>query len=256
MCAARGASLLVGRLREVWLLGWVCWLALTACAGRSLSLTPTAPPPASQTILLRSAERLQSHPGFHFLIDRQGALAYFDPQQTLAFGQAEGDFVAPDTARALVRVIGPGLITDVSVISIGRIQWETNVLTGRWQELPPDWGFNPTLLFDPTLGLSAILQTDAYDLAPASYAAWEGAPAGAAYYVRGRLHGQRVYTLSGRLIDAEDMQFELWAWPETYELLQIRVTEPAQAGEESGSVWVVRFSDWGQRVIIEPPATP
>lgn len=251
-----GVSLTAGLSRGVWLIGWLGWLALTACAGRPLPVTPTPTPPAPQTVMQRSAERLQAQPGFHFLIDRQGALAYLDLSQTLAFGQAEGDFVAPDKARALVRVIGPGLITDVSVITIGRIQWETNVLTGRWQELPPDWGFNPTLLFDPALGLATILQTDTFDLAPTTYVAWEATQGQAVYYVRGQLHGERVYTLSGRLIDSAMMAFELWVQPETYDLLQIRVTEPAQAGQESGSVWVVTFSDWGQRVTIEPPATP
>jgi lipoprotein LprG len=247
---------LAGLRRGVWLLGWVWGLALTACAGRGPASTPTPTPPAPQTVLLRAAERLQSQPGFHFLIDRQGALAYLDAQEALAFGQAEGDFVAPDKARALVRIIGPGLITDVSVITIGRIQWETNVLTGRWQELPPDWGFNPTLLFDPDRGLSAILQTDAFDLTPTTYVAWEASPDAAVYYVRGQLSGERVYTLSGRLIDSETMQFELWAQPETYDLLQVRVTEPVQAGETSGSVWVVTFSAWGQQVAIAPPTVP
>ncbi len=234
-----------------WAAGLV-WLILgAACADPSLTPTP-APLPARE-VMLRSAERMQFHPGFHFLIDRQGALAYLDPGHTLAFGQAEGDYVAPDKARALVRIIGPGLITDIGVISVGRIQWETDVLTGRWQELPPDWGFNPTILFDPVVGLQPILQTDTFDLAPTTYAGLESAPDDLFYYITGGLKGERVYSLSGRLIDADQMTFELWVSPETFDLAQIRVTEPAQTGEDVGSIWLVTFSQWGQTVTIEPP---
>lgn len=189
--------------------------------------------------------------GFRFAIDRDGALAYLDPDETLAFGSGTGDYVAPDRARAQVRIIAPGLVSTVSVISVGAVQWETNVVTGVWSELPPDWGFNPTILFDPSVGIQSILTNDLSNVMLEEPEAVEGE---LAYRISADVAGDNIHRLSGFLIDPETLPITLWIAPETFELLRVQITDPADENQDEDSVWVIDFSEFGNVVTIEPPA--
>lgn len=193
--------------------------------------------------------------GFRFKIDRDGALAYLDPGHTLAFGSAIGDFVAPDRARAQVTVIGPGLITKVSVISVGEIQWETNVITGVWTELPANWGFNPTVIFDPTIGLQAILTTDTSELIVLPAQKIADGPDQLLYAVSGKMQGERVHAMSGFLIGPDELTFELWVMPTTFEVVRVIINDPPNADSEQTDavIWQIDFSQFNETVEIEPP---
>lgn len=229
------------------LLAFAC-LVLVAC-GQDETL-PELPP---AEILARSAETMNTLDGFHFVIDRDGALAYLDSSKTIAFSSGEGDYVAPDKARGIFKIVAPGFITEVSVISVGEIQWETNVVTGVWSELPPDWGFNPTVIFDPDIGLQAILVEDTSDLALGEPERLEDHGDQLLYQVSGNVLGERTYTMSGTLIGPDDLTFSAWVDPETFELVRIVVDEPAAEEDEDGTVWQLDFSDFGRIVTIEPP---
>ncbi|MFQ5433543.1 MAG: LppX_LprAFG lipoprotein [Anaerolineae bacterium] len=211
-----------------------------------------APPPdlPPAEIVQNAAQQMEQLAGFHFRIERTGAPAYVDPpDNSIVFRLAEGDFTAPNRARAVVRVIAPGLVTDVSVISIGEIQWQTNVLTGQWEELPPNWGFNPTVLFDVEVGLQAVLRHDMSNLA---LAGTETLDEDLLYKVTGQAAGERLYEMSGWLIGPQPVTVTLWVRPESFELVQAEVVEPeTDAGEPS--VWLVTFSEFGQTTTIEPP---
>ena len=226
-------------------------VAITACGGDEAAL----PEIAADALLARSAETMRALDGFHFAIDRDSALAYLDPSETLAFGSGEGDYVSPDRARARVSVIGPGMITKVSVISVGSVQWETNVITGVWSELPADWGFNPTVIFDPEIGLQAILTEDTSNLQMLPPEQIEDGPDTALYTISGDLSGTRLHQMSGFLIGPDDLTFTLWIAPDSFELIRVVVTDPPDAGSDAdeASIWQVDFSEFGQVVDIEPP---
>lgn len=212
------------------------------------------PPPAlpPEEIIHNAAARMAEIAGFHFVIERSGAPAFLDSDETLSFGAAEGDYVAPDRSRAIVRIIAPGLVTDIRVISIGDVQWETNVLTGQWQELPPDWGFNPTVLFDADIGLQAILTADIVSLEQSGLEKPEDGPDQLLYVVSGEVAGDRLYQMSGGLIGPDPVSAVLWIAPETFELYRVIVTEPTPDGEPS--IWQLDFSRFDEVVAIEPPA--
>ncbi len=221
-------------------------LATAACS------TPAPPDLPPDEIVQRSADRMNNLSGFHFRIDRTGAPAYLDPDNTFSFRSAEGDYVSPDRSRALVKVIAPGLVTQVSVVSVGEVQWQTNVLTGQWEELPPDQGFNPTSLFDDNIGLQAILLSDLSDLQLVGTENIEDGAAGLFYVVTGESAGERLFDMSNLLIGPESVQVKLWIAPETFELHRVLVTEPVP-GETEPSVWQVDFSNFDEVVEVVPP---
>lgn len=203
-------------------------------------------------IVSRSVERMKSLSGFHFVIERSGALAFLNEDQTFAFRRAEGDFVAPDRAQATIRVIGPGLVAEVQVINIGEIQWETNFLTGEWQELPPDWGFNPAALFDAELGIQPILEMDLSGLEWVGLEELEEVPGKPLYALSGEINGERLYQLSYGMMGPEMMTILLWIAPETFEMYRMLITE-APHGEDESTIWQVDFWDYDRIVDITPP---
>jgi lipoprotein LprG len=197
--------------------------------------------------------RMNGLDGFHFIIDRSGLPAYLDSGETISFRRAEGFYAAPDKGIAEVRIIAPGFVTDVSVISIKDIQWETNLLTNAWTELPPDWGFNPAVLFDPEIGIQSILVSDLSDLTFVGSEKLDNGHDEYLYVLEGELTGDSMYQMSYGLIGPETMRVKLWIAPETFELHRALVTDPNQDGEEP-TIWQVDFSEFGRVVKIEPPA--
>lgn len=233
-----------------WLRLFCIWLVLaTAVAGCQ---SPDLPTIDADQLIEQTAVRMTDLAGFQFDISRDGAPAYLDPDNVLSFRRATGAYVAPDKAAATVRVIGPGLITDVDVISIGQQQWQSNIATGAWEQLPENWGFNPAILFDEAVGLPAILTADMRDLQltePQKLADGPD-PSQLLYHLTGTVDGQRLYQMSSSLIGPEAVAVQLWIAPETFELVRVLITEPEP---EEPSLWQVDFSHFGQLVSIEPP---
>ncbi|WP_420629356.1 LppX_LprAFG lipoprotein [Candidatus Leptofilum sp.] len=216
---------------------------------------PSLPEISAEELVQLSSERMKNSDGFQFVIERDGAPAYLDPGETLSFRRATGAYVAPDRALATVRVIGPGIITDVDVISVAEIQWQTNVVTDVWEELPPNWGFNPAVLFDGDIGIQAVLLADLSEIAlaePENLAESEG-PDELLYSVTAVATGENIYQMSGYLIGPEQVDIQLWIRPETFELVRIVVREPEPEDEELESIWQVDISNYDELIDIEPP---
>ncbi len=233
------------RIHFSWL---ILILFVAACREPALPELPPA------ELVQQSAVRMNELQGFHFIIERDGAAAYVDPDNTLSFRRAEGAYLSPDRSQAVVRVIAPGLITDVAVISVAEVQWQTNVLTGEWEELPPNWGFNPAVLFDETVGLPAILLSDLLDVSLVGVEELEDGPNGRFYHISSQASGERLFEMSGGLIGPEMVDIQLWIAPDSFELIRTIVTESA-SGDEEPSVWQVDFSEFDTAVTIEPPTS-
>ncbi len=222
-------------------------LLVLGCGGTSTPEVELQP----EEIIQETAVRMNELRGFHFLIERDGAPAFVDPPDNLfVFRRAEGDYLSPDRAQAIVRIIGPGLITDVQVVTIADIQWQTNPLTGQWEELPPNWGFDPTVLFDDEVGLPSILVNDFTEFELVGLERMEEGGNGRFYKITGSIDGERLFTMSGNLIGPAQVQAELWIHPDTFELHRVIIIEPET---EEASIWQVDFSEFDQTLEIEPP---
>ncbi|MCJ7622995.1 MAG: LppX_LprAFG lipoprotein [Anaerolineaceae bacterium] len=223
-------------------------LVLTGCSG-----TPT-PEFTPEEIIFRSAERMKSISGFELLFDRSGASAYLDYEETLSLSKMEGHYDAPDKVRATVRVIAPGFVVDVDVITVGRTQWQTNVFTGEWEQLPEDWGFNPSTLFDPEFGLGAILTADLSDVELLGLEELEEMPGKKLYTISAVLAGENIFDLSNWLIGPDDMDAKIYIDPDTFDLHRTILTEH-QGDEELERIWTIDFWNFDTVENIEPPET-
>ncbi len=203
-------------------------------------------------IVDRTAKKMRQVQSFHYVIDRTGASAFLDSEETISFRHAEGYFVAPDRTQAVVRVIGPGIITDLSIVGIGAVQWQTNIATGQWEELPPDVGFNPSLLFDAELGIPNLLVTDLSELTTSVTASDEG-EVNDTYKLEGKIAGEKLYEISQGLIGPETMTITIWIGREQFYLRRVQLVEPSQVPEEKETIWQIEFDAFDEVVEIIPP---
>ena len=221
-------------------------LLLSACAAQQV------PGISAAEALRQSAERMETLQGFQFSISRSGAPAFLDSEGMLSLSKMEGNFVAPDKVQATVRVITPGLVIAIDVISIGATQWQTNPITGQWEQLPPDWGFNPSSLLEAKAGLPAILIADLTDLSLSADAELEEMPGKKLLLISGRLDGKNLYELSNWLIGPDVMQAQIWVDPQTLDLQRALLSEHA-GDPQNERTWQIDFWNFNQLIDILPP---
>jgi len=212
---------------------------------------PTAPP--VEEIITSASATMAGLEGFHFTISVSGQPVFLDGDETLALAKADGFYSNPDRAMGSVAIQMPGLVTNVDVVSINQQQWLTNILTGDWMAMPPEWGFNPAVLFDTNDGFLAILTTDLLNPVLTGTGKAEDGPDQELYIIDGRLSGERLAEITLGLLGPDDLDVRLWIDPESFAVMRTTVTNPAGADEDSGSTWQIDLDQFGEKVTIEPP---
>jgi hypothetical protein len=209
--------------------------------------------PAADEILANAASRMSSLKGFEFLIERSGEPVFLNPEQNIAFRLAQGQYMAPDRVSANVRVIAPGLVTDVQIISIDEQQWETNYLSGVWYRIDIRYSFNPLRLFDPDNGIAAILRSDLYDLSFVGLEELTEIPGKALYVIDAVVQGDRPSIMTYGMIDPVPLQSKIWIDPETYYVYRILIIDPANTVDQEDTIWKIDFWNFNTTFDIQPP---
>jgi len=221
-------------------------LILEAC-----SLAPPEDLPV-EDILMRAIERTANLDGFAFSMVREGARAYFDPEETIAFRRVEGVFMAPDAVHAMVSVITPGMVSEFQILNLGNQQWFTNLATGAWEQAPAGWSFNPATLFEPESGMVFVLKEDLVDPVFQGVVELDELPGRDLYYIVADMKGDHIYSMSYGLIASEMMLVELWIEPQTFEIHRIVLTEHLPT-ETEPRIWQLDFWDFDRLIEISPP---
>ena len=212
-------------------------LALTAasCGG---SAAPAALDPGP--LLAGGVSAMGAVQTARFEMTRSGAPVTFDG---LEFESAVGRYAAPASAEAVLLVRVGDIAAELGTISVGERTWLTNPATGRWEELLPGTGFNPAVLFDPSLGWVALLG----DLGDVSFVATEGGR----HHLAATVPAARVEALTAGLAAGQSVPMDLWLDTATGHIVRL---EFSTVGEAGSSDWVITLSGFGESVQIEPPA--
>ncbi len=196
---------------------------------------------------------MRSLSGFQFLIDRSGQPVFLDYENKISFRRAQGQFVSPDRVAVTARVISPGMVTEVQIISIGGIEWETNYLTGAWQLSDPRYSFNPSRLFDSQNGIPAILAKDLVDPVSTGEQELPEIPGKKLVVVQAQMNGEPAYNMTYGLIDKDTLQIKLWVDPDSFDLYRIRMVDPANSKDQEDTIWQIDFWDFDHTFQIEKP---
>lgn len=222
-------------------------LLLTSC---SILGPPDLPP---ELIVKNSVAYMRGLDGFSFLLERSGAAVFVDPTGIVTFREAQGAFVSPDRVQGTVKVIAPGIVAEVSIIGIGDQEWETNIFTGEWFLVPPEYAFKPAVLFDPDSGMQPALSAHLEDLELIDIVEIEELPGLNLYHLSARMDGEHVSTLTYGLIDPQPLEIELWVEPGVFALHRMVIVDPVNEGAEEPTIWQLDFWDFGKVIEITPP---
>ena len=157
-------------------------LLLTAC-GTDIPQIPPA------EVITRAGDAMLQAPSFHFKIDISGKPVVLNQVTQLSLRSAEGDFARPDKMGVHLKVLLAVAAAELDMIALGNEQYLTNVLTKQWEVLPPEFGFNPAVMFDPQVGLEQLLKAG---LDNAHWIGVETLDGKSIFHVQGSISGERA----------------------------------------------------------------
>jgi lipoprotein LprG len=217
-------------------------LLLTACGAN----VPQIPPAEAIT---RAGEAMLQAPSFHFKIDLSGTPVMLNQATHLSLRSAEGDFARPNQMGVHLKVLLAVAAAELDMIALGTEQYLTNVLTRQWEVLPPEFGFNPAVMFDPQVGLEQLLKAG---LDSAQWIGAETIDGKSLLHLRGSISGERLQGMSSGLISQGPIAVDLWLEPETY-LPRKAVIVDTNSDPEKPTTWTMTFSSYGKDVNITAP---
>jgi lipoprotein LprG len=214
-----------------------------------VACSPSLPSVPAGDIVTRSGEAMLKVPSMHFKIDISGAPVYLNKSVSLSLRSVEGDFARPDQMGVHLKVIAAVAAAEMDMIALGNEQYVTSILTGKWEVLPPQFGFNPAIMFDPKVGIEQLLKSGLDDAQLMGVESIDGVNV---YHVKGSLDGARVQGMSGGMIGTGRIEAELWSEGSTFvprrAILIDTTSDPAKP-----STWAMSFASFGKTVNITAP---
>jgi len=128
----------------------------------AIPMTPTVTPvpatvaPATQASIDRARARFDKVNALHFALGIEG-LVYIDAARSQRLLAADGDLLRPDRVSATGRVAISSINVQLKFIQIADAAYLTSPITGRWQNAPAGFSYDPRIVFDPANGVTAIL---------------------------------------------------------------------------------------------------
>ncbi len=214
----------------------------------SAAPSPTPTPITAESVLESASAQWAETESAHFTLGVEGN-AWLDDDETIRLVSAEGDIARPNSvegsATINVAIIGE---VDISIIAIGEDSYITNFVSGNWKTAPPDFSYNPAILFDDEDGIGPILT----ELESPELDGEETIDGRETRRVTGTVTAEAVDEITAGSIQGEDIDVILWIDAETDEIVQVQLTEP-EGVREDPATWTLQMSDHNAPVEIEPP---
>lgn len=226
-------------------------ILLTALIVASVSV-PTAfaqDDPSVEEVLSGATERLQETETMEFTMEIEGT-TYVDGAETIQLLNAEGVMQRPDrvdvTFTALV--LGRQQIS-IRMINIGDDAWITDIVTGKWVPSPPEFGYNPSILYDDEHGLGPVIER----MDNPEIAGSEDINGRAAWHITATADGDIISAMTSDTMRGTVQSLDIWVDKETNDVLQIRIAEPTDEEIEDPATWTLILSEHDKEVTIEQP---
>lgn len=203
----------------------------------------------AESVLRAASNRLTEVESLHFTLEVEGD-TYIDESGAIRLVSAEGDLARPDRVAVefQVSLFGAGTVS-IRMITVGEESWTTDLITGNWGEAPPEFGYDPSKLYDNQDGLGPVMgKVDGPEIAGN-----EDIDGRRCFRVVGTVRNEVVAALTAGTMAGEDVGIELWIDSETSDLRRARVIEPETDEKENPATWELNLSDFDEEVTIEPP---
>lgn len=205
--------------------------------------------PTVDDILAGAAERLEETDSMEFVMELEGT-TYVDGAETIQLLGAEGVMQRPDrvdvTFTALV--LGSQQIS-IRMITIGDDAWITDIVTGKWVTSPPEFGYNPAILYDDEHGLGPVMGR----MNDPEIAGSEELDGRDAWHITATVDGEVTSAMTSGTMRGSVQGLDIWIDKETNDILQIRISEPTDEDLEDPATWTLILTDHNKDVNIEQP---
>ncbi len=200
-------------------------------------------------ILAAASQRLADIESLHFTLRIDGD-TFIDETQTLKLESAEGDLARPDkvSVEFKVSLFGAGTVS-IRMITVGEDSWTTDLISGNWGDAPPEFGYNPSVLYDNQNGLGPVMGK----LENPTLEGEEEVNDRDAHHIKGTASAETIEPLTSGTMTGDNVEIELWIDLETSDLLRVKVYEPESDEKENPATWELNLSRFNEKVTIEPP---
>lgn len=224
-------------------------LLLAGCGSNAQTESTEEPDVSVNDILAAASTRMAETQSLRFTLDIEGQ-TFVDTAGTIQLVAARGELARPDKVAVdfQVRLFGTGTVT-IKMITIGTSSWTTDLLTGNWNTAPPEFGYNPSILYDNQQGLGPVMGR-IQDPVLLGHETIDGKDA---FRVSGTASQATMGPLTSNTMTGEPVGLELWIESATSNLLRVIVSEPESSGKDDPATWTMNLSGHDQQVSIEPP---
>lgn len=206
--------------------------------------------PSVDDVLNGAAERLVETESMTFVMELDGT-TYVDDAETIQLIGAEGVMQRPDRVDVTFTAVflgGPQI--SIRMITIGEEAWITDIVTGKWVSSPPEFGYNPAVLYDDEYGLGPVMSR----MNDPEIAGSEEIDGTDAWHIVATVDGEVTEAMTSGTMRGTVQSLDIWIDKETNDILQIRIGEPLDEDLEDPATWTLILSNHDQDVTIEQPA--
>ena len=201
-------------------------------------------------ILEAASQRLSEVQSMHFMLDVEGE-TLIDDSGAIRLESAEGDMARPDKVAVEFRVgiFGAGSVS-IKMVTIGDQSWTTDLITGNWGDAPPEFGYNPSVLYDNQEGLGPVMGK----LEDATIDGSEKVDGRETHVITGTVAPATISLLTADTMGGESVAVKLWIDQETNDILRVVLEEDESGDKDEPATWTLNLSNFDNEVSIEPPA--
>lgn len=205
--------------------------------------------PSVDDVLTDAAERLQETEAMEFTMELEGT-TYVDDAETIQLLGAEGVMQRPDRVDVTftATVLGRQQIS-IRMINVGDEAWITDIVTGRWVPSPPEFGYNPSILYDDEHGLGPVIER----MDDPEIVGSEEIDGRDAWHITATADGEIMQVMTSNTMRGSVQTLDIWVDKETNDVLRIRISEPTDEDLEDPATWTLTLSEHDKDVNIEQP---
>ncbi len=205
---------------------------------------------AVEEILSDASKRLAEVKSLHFTLEVEGE-TFIDETGAIRLESAEGDLSRPDKVAVefQVSLFGTGTVS-IRMITIGDESWTTDLITGNWGEAPPEFGYDPSRLYDNQDGLGPVMGK----LDEPVIVDIEEIDDRDCNHIKGAVQNGVVSALTAGTMTGDPVGIDLWIDTETSDLRRVKLIEPDTDDKDKPATWQLNLSEHDEEVAIEPPS--
>lgn len=204
---------------------------------------------SAETVLANASQRMADTESMRFDMRVQGE-TYIDEGRTIRLIHAFGELARPDmvSVEFQIEVLGAQTVS-IRMISVGQENWTTDIVTGRWVEAPPEFGYDPSVLYDNQEGLGPVVGK----ILNPDLLGTEEINGRQAYHIRGSSSGETIAPMTNNTMHGDDIGIDVWIDGASWDILRVIVDEPEGPQAPNPATWTMNLTDHNEPVTIEPP---